>query len=401
MATTCVGALRVAARASGRGRGRGAGRGRSSAGGRGDGAASRRGRRSPDVARAPSTTPAPTIDEGVVARNLDAVGALVRTLVKHTEGADGAGGSSSGGYEGDGFRLVRCMPHLKRREADAAVSAGRVLVNGELVRPSQRVKAGDVVTLDGKVMLWEAYARRVEEEIANDATSSFVYLLYNKPRGVVCTMEPHQRTSLHFALERERARMKKIRIFPVGRLDKDSSGLVLLTNDGRVSDALLDPSRKAEKEYDVDVDRDVSAADVERLAAGVVITTLQQRTMTETTAPTQPCEVRKIGPRTLRFVLKEGRNRQIRKMCEALSYDVTRLHRTRIAELELGDLEIGGLRPLDVDELRVVSDRVRERAKASTQSTQKQSSESRRRKAAIDANPSGWGSKIYKDSHTT
>ena len=398
MATTCVGALRVAARASGRGRGRGAGRGRSSAGGRGDGAASRRGRRSPDVARAPSTTPAPTIDEGVVARNLDAVGALVKTLVKHTEGADGG---SSGGYEGDGFRLVRCMPHLKRREADAAVSAGRVLVNGELVRPSQRVKAGDVVTLDGKVMLWEAYARRVEEEIANDATSSFVYLLYNKPRGVVCTMEPHQRTSLHFALERERARMKKIRIFPVGRLDKDSSGLVLLTNDGRVSDALLDPSRKAEKEYDVDVDRDVSAADVERLAAGVVITTLQQRTMTETTAPTQPCEVRKIGPRTLRFVLKEGRNRQIRKMCEALSYDVTRLHRTRIAELELGDLEIGGLRPLDVDELRVVSDRVRERAKASTQSTQKQSSESRRRKAAIDANPSGWGSKIYKDSHTT
>jgi 23S rRNA pseudouridine2604 synthase len=108
-----------------------------------------------------------------------------------------------------------------------------------------------------------------------------------------------------------------------------------------------------------------------------------------------------IAPKTLRFVLKEGRNRQIRKMCEALSYDVERLHRTRVAELQLGDLEVGGLRPLDANELRVVSDRVRARARASARSTEKQSSESRRRRAALDANPSGWGSKIYKDSRAT
>ena len=222
-----------------------------------------------------------------------------------------------------------------------------------------------MVTLDGRVMNWEPYAVAVEAELSDDAagaTSRFVYLAYNKPRGVVCTMEPGQRTSLHYVLERERKRLNNVRVFPVGRLDKDSSGLVLLTNDGRVSDALLDPSRKAEKEYDVDVDREVNEEDARRLAEGVVITTTQQRGMEETTAATQPCRVTKIGERSLRFVLKEGRNRQIRKMCEALTYDVRVLHRTRIDELRLGELERGGLRPLDEDELRALSARVRARS---------------------------------------
>ena len=260
------------------------------------------------------------VDEVVVERNLRAVSDVARALGRpRGESVERRGGRE---LRGDGFRLVRCMPHLKRREADAAVSAGRVLVNGELVRPSQRVRGGDVVTLDGRVMNWEPYAVAVEAELSDDAagaTSRFVYLAYNKPRGVVCTMEPGQRTSLHYVLERERKRLNNVRVFPVGRLDKDSSGLVLLTNDGRVSDALLDPSRKAEKEYDVDVDREVNEEDARRLAEGVVITTTQQRGMEETTAATQPCRVTKIGERSLRFVLKEGRNRQIRKMCEALT----------------------------------------------------------------------------------
>jgi len=332
----------------------------------------------------------------VTQRNLEAVSALAKSLVRHRDADPDAR------YAGAGFRLVRCMPHLKRREADAAVTAGRVLVNGELVRPSTRVKSGDVVTLDGKPMRWEPYAASVEAELGEDAdggsTTTFVYLLYNKPRGVVCTVEPGQRTSLLYALERERKRLKNARFFPVGRLDKDSSGLVLLTNDGRVSDALLDPSRKAEKEYDVDVHKEVREADVDRLAAGVVITTTQQRGLEETTAPTQPCEVRKIGNRNLRFVLKEGRNRQIRKMCEALGYDVTRLHRTRIDELMLGDLEVGGLRPLDEDELESLSARVRSSREVSADGNEKASSaESKRRKAALEANPTGWGAKLYKE----
>lgn len=378
----------AAARGGGRGGGRG---GRGAAGGRG-----RTGKQPPSRSPAKEYAPNIVVDDAVTQRNLEAVSALAKTLVRHRDADPDAR------YTGAGFRLVRCMPHLKRREADAAVTAGRVLVNGELVRPSTRVKSGDVVTLDGKTMRWEPYAASVEAELGEDVdgSSTFVYLLYNKPRGVVCTVEPGQRTSLLYVLERERKRLKNARFFPVGRLDKDSSGLVLLTNDGRVSDALLDPSRKAEKEYDVDVHKEVREADVDRLAAGVVITTTQQRGLEETTASTQPCEVRKIGNRNLRFVLKEGRNRQIRKMCEALGYDVTRLHRTRIDELTLGDLEVGGLRPLDEDELESLSARVRSSREASADGGGQEkapSVESKRRKAALEANPTGWGAKMYKE----
>ena len=318
------------------------------------------------------------------------------------------------------------MPHLKRREADAAVSAGRVLVNGALVRPSRRVLDGDVVTLDGRVMRWEARANAVEAGLGDPigdgsgdpGRHAFVYLKYHKPRGVVCTMEPSRADSLLFALKDEltalgrakraddaasadhagaratrgakaRARrVKPARVFPVGRLDKESSGLVLLTDDGRVSEALLDPRRKAPKTYDVDVHPPASLADAETLARGVVIETTQQRTGIVTVAPTLPCVVEPVeatrlihaaakeedreeeGPggaagsdasrnkertateksrrfATLRFVLREGRNRQIRKMCEAVGLEVTRLHRTEVGGVRLGDLEVGGVRRIE------------------------------------------------------
>jgi len=331
-------------------------------------------------------------------------------------------------YLGSGFRLVRCMPHLKRREADAAVSAGRVLVNGALVRPSRRVLDGDVVTLDGRVMRWEARANAVEAGLGDLGDGSgdpgrhaFVYLKYHKPRGVVCTMEPSRADSLLFALKDEltalgrakraddatsadhagaratrgakaRARrVKPVRVFPVGRLDKESSGLVLLTDDGRVSEALLDPRRKAPKTYDVDVHPPASLADAETLARGVVIETTQQRTGIATVAPTLPCAVEPVEATrihaaakeedreeeapggaagsdasrnkertateksrrfaTLRFVLREGRNRQIRKMCEAVGLEVTRLHRTEVGGVRLGDLEVGGVRRIEGGEL--------------------------------------------------
>ena len=126
-------------------------------------------------------------------------------------------------YAGPGFRLVRCMPHLKRREADDAVSAGRVRVNGELVRPSRRVVSGDVVTLDGKKMHWEPYAAACDAALG-DAGDAFAYLKYNKPRGVTCTMEASQRSSMMYALKDEIRALGGTRVFPVGRLDRDSSG---------------------------------------------------------------------------------------------------------------------------------------------------------------------------------
>jgi 23S rRNA pseudouridine2604 synthase len=390
----------ITCRSSGRApSGRSGGRGRASSrgGGSGRSGGGGGGARSYDDVSRPQRARTGESSSPTTTRNLAAIAALAKTMVKHK---DAVVDDPETGYEGDGFRLVRCMPHLKRREADAAVTAGRVLVNGVLVKPSTRVTRGDVVTLDGKPMNWEPYANSVERELSMDGTTNtFVYLAYNKPRGVVCTVEPGQRTSLLYVLEREMKALK-VRLFPVGRLDKDSSGLVLLTNDGRVSDALLDPSRKAEKEYIVDVHREVDDRDVKRLASGVVITTVQQRGNEETTAATQPCEVKKLAPKTLKFVLAEGRNRQIRKMCEALDYDVTRLHRVRIDELQLGDLDEGILRVLSADEMKTLAARVALRDKTGGAAAKpKTPTESRRRKAAIANEPTGWGAKIYKESH--
>ena len=316
-------------------------------------------------------------------------------------------------YSGTGFRLVRCMPHLRRREADDAVSAGRVLVNGALVKPSRRVISGDVVTLDNKKMDWEPFAESTERGV-EDASGDFIYLKYHKPRGVTCTMEPSQKSSMLYALKDElnaltKMRRKKnpsgmskqsaqVRLFPVGRLDRDSSGLVLLTDDGRVPEALLDPQRKAPKIYEVDVDGEVSDSMLNKLKSGVAITTTQQRDGVETTAATLPCEVGRI-PTTpgahsvcaLRFTLKEGRNRQIRKMCEVVGVEVTRLHRVSTGEvtLRIDDesddfLETGGVRRVTGTELSAL-------AKAVEQSvTNKRSGSNSAKKEA----PDGWGRRI-------
>jgi len=240
------------------------------------------------------------------------------------------------------------MPHLRRREADAALSAGRVLVNGELVRPSRRVRSGDVVTLDGAVMQWEAYAQACETQIGE--TSRFLYLKYNKPRGVVCTMEKQHHNSMLYVLS-SKVQCLRARLFPIGRLDRDSSGLVILTNDGRVPQALLDSQSKVAKTYEVDLDKAPAPADVRSLAAGVEISTRQQRGGVTVTAMTRPCTVKYLGGRTLLFVLEEGRNRQIRKMCKAVGYEVRRLHRTQIGGVYLGRLPLGQLEPLGRAEL--------------------------------------------------
>lgn len=292
---------------------------------------------------------------------------------------------------------MRCMPHLKRREADDAVSAGRVRVNGELVRPSRRVVSGDVVTLDGRVQDWEAFAEASESSVGAPG-SGFAYLKYNKPRGVTCTMEASQRSSMMYALKDEIKALHGARLFPVGRLDRDSSGLVLLTDDGRVPEALLDPERKAPKVYEVDAIPPPTDADIARLAAGVTITTTQQRTMQTTTAPTLPCEVRRIDGRgALRFTLCEGRNRQIRKMCETVGSEVTRLHRLAVGDVSLGDLEVGGVRRLEGDELEALRRAVA--AAANGEARGQHGTETRRVKTA----PDGWGARIAAeaDANTT
>ena len=179
-------------------------------------------------------------------------------------------------YAGPGFRVVRCFPKLSRRDADKAVCDGRVTVNGHVAKPALRVKSGDVVTLDGRKQDWEAFAASLD---GNDRR----FVVYNKPAGVTCTTDNNDRRSLRHQPALKRYFSAGGRVFPVGRLDADSEGLVLLTDDGTCADALLQPKSKVAKTYVVEFERDVDDGDVARLADGVEIETPQQRTGATTT----------------------------------------------------------------------------------------------------------------------
>ena len=245
-------------------------------------------------------------------------------------------------YTGPGFRIVRCFPQLARREADAAVAAGRVTVNGAVAGVALRIKSGDVVTLDGRLADWESFAASLD---ADGASSTLEYWAYRKPLGVVCTTDAKDKRSLRFAPALARLFSAKKRVFPVGRLDADSEGLVLLTSDGACADACAQPRSKLEKTYVVALDRRCDDAALAALAAGVEITTTQQRTGATTTAVTRPCRVERRGD-GLVIALTEGRHRQIRKMAEAVGRTVTRLERVGLGALALGDLAPGDARPL-------------------------------------------------------
>ena len=166
---------------------------------------------------------------------------------------------------------------------------------------------------------------------------------------VTCTTDNNDRRSLRFqpALKRY---FSAGRVFPVGRLDADSEGLVLLTDDGKCADALLQPKSKVAKTYVVDFERDVDESDVQRLASGVEIVTPQQRSGATTTQMTRPCEVSREGERRLRFVLSEGRNRQLRRMAEAVGHVVVSLERVAFGPLAVDGLERGAARELTASE---------------------------------------------------
>jgi len=233
-------------------------------------------------------------------------------------------------------------------------------VNGLVVAPSYRLKAGDEVALDGKKVEWKV---RAAAEGAAGGGGVFAYFKYHKPVGVTCTMDPNDRSGLLRALKgakplRKLGHGKVGRLFPVGRLDKDSQGLVLLTDDGRIADLLTQPHFKREKEYLVETTPRLTSAQCDELARGVEITTTQQRSGATITSRTAPCVVERHGGTrdraSIRFVLLEGRNRQIRKMVEAVSggrCQVSKLLRVRHCELTLGTLPEGGVAEITGGEL--------------------------------------------------
>ena len=209
-----------------------------------------------------------------------------------------------------------------RRAADALIEEGRVTVNGAPAALGTQVGENDEVCVDGRPL---------------GKASAHVYLALNKPVGIECTSAPVPSNIVDFIGYPER-------IFPVGRLDKASEGLILLTNNGDIVNEILRSENAHEKEYEVSVKQPVTEEFIEGMASGVPILGRM----------TNPCKVRKTGRCTFSIVLTQGMNRQIRRMCGYFGYDVTRLKRVRIINLKLGDLKPGEWRKLSEKEVRAL-----------------------------------------------
>jgi 23S rRNA pseudouridine2604 synthase len=209
-----------------------------------------------------------------------------------------------------------------RREADAWIAAGRVRVNGAPAELGTQVSEGDSVEVDGKPVA----AQR----------SDTVYIALNKPVGITCTTERHVEGNIVDYVNHPQ------RIFPIGRLDKDSEGLILLTNNGDIVNEILREENAHEKEYVVTVDRPITDDFLFGMAHGVDI--LETRT--------KPCKVRRIGKNVFGIILTQGLNRQIRRMCAAFDYKVRRLQRVRIVNIRVDGIKTGHWRNLTKEELR-------------------------------------------------
>ncbi|MEF2097610.1 MULTISPECIES: 23S rRNA pseudouridine(2604) synthase RluF [Peribacillus] len=207
-----------------------------------------------------------------------------------------------------------------RRGADKWIAEGRVTINGTVAELGSQAEPGDDVRVDGKPI-------KVEQQN--------VYIALNKPIGITSTTEKHIKGNIVDFVNHP------LRIFHIGRLDKDSSGLILLTNDGDIVNEILRAENKHEKEYIVTVDKPITASFIKDMSSGVEI--LDTKTL--------PCKVEQLTKYTFNITLMQGLNRQIRRMCSALGYEVRDLHRIRIMNIHLDGLANGQWRDLTEDEL--------------------------------------------------
>ncbi|WP_090162747.1 pseudouridine synthase [Pseudobutyrivibrio xylanivorans] len=211
-----------------------------------------------------------------------------------------------------------------RRAADAAIEAGDVMVNGQPAVMGMKVSSLDTVLFKGKPV--------------SNVGKKQVLIAYNKPAGIVCTAEKREKNNIVDHLNYPE------RIYPIGRLDKDSTGLLLLTNQGDLVNKIMRAVNAHEKEYIVTVDKEITADFIKQMSAGVYLTEL------ETT--TRKCQVTKLGPNKFKIILTQGLNRQIRRMCQELGYRVRTLKRVRIMNIELGNLKEDTYRDVTPEELK-------------------------------------------------
>lgn len=210
--------------------------------------------------------------------------------------------------------------YCSRRKADALIEQGRVTINGIVPEMGTKVKPGDEVRVNGELIV--------------PPGKENVYLAFNKPVGIVCTTNPAEKKNIVDYIN------FPTRIFPIGRLDKPSEGLILLTDDGDIVNKILRARNNHEKEYIVTVDRMITKDFINRMSSGIPILD----------TVTRQCEVEQLSKNIFRIVLTQGLNRQIRRMCEYLGYEVVKLRRIRIMNIEL-DVPVGKYRHLTKDEL--------------------------------------------------
>lgn len=211
--------------------------------------------------------------------------------------------------------------YCSRRKADALIEQGRVTINGKVPEMGTKVGPGDEVRVNGELIV--------------PPKKENVYLAFNKPIGIVCTTNPAEKKNIVDYIN------FPTRIFPIGRLDKPSEGLILLTDDGDIVNKILRARNNHEKEYIVTVDRLITDDFIERMSSGIPILD----------TVTRECEVEQLSKFVFRIVLTQGLNRQIRRMCEYLGYEVVKLKRIRIMNIEL-DVPVGKYRHLTTEELK-------------------------------------------------
>ena len=216
-----------------------------------------------------------------------------------------------------------------RREADKAIEAGRVMINGQVVELGATVGDEDLVSFDGRYIGMGKDVEKIKP----------IIIAFNKPEGLVCTTSDNDG-----AMNVVDYIGMKERIYPVGRLDKDSSGLLLLTNQGSLTNSLLRAANYHEKEYIVKVNKDIDDAFINKMANGIYLYELKTKT--------RKCKVKKLNKNTFSIVLTQGLNRQIRRMCLACGMKVQKLNRVRIVNIKLDGLAIGDYRNLSDEEVK-------------------------------------------------
>lgn len=230
--------------------------------------------------------------------------------------------------------------YCSRREADKLIEKNRVTINGKVPELGTKVSFNDVVCVDGKLI-----------SSVPENKSDRIYIAYNKPIGITCTTERHVKGNIIDAVGHRK------RIFPIGRLDKPSEGLIFLTSDGDIVNKILRAENAHDKEYIVTVDKPISERFINRMAKGVPILGTK----------TKPCIVNPQSKFVFRIILTQGLNRQIRRMCEYLGYEVTKLKRSRIMNVELANLRPGQWRDLTKNEMADINAAVANSTKTATE----------------------------------